>query len=108
LRARSTAPTMVAVSPWDSDRWRRHEMRDYSEGAVLENEVEDERPPEETPRDPGWTRPVWFGVLLAVVAFAAWLIWAKDNPFLGVIVLVIGGGSSLFVIGSARPREGPS
>jgi hypothetical protein len=76
-------PTMVAVSPWDSDRWRRHEMRDYSEGAALENEVEDERPPEETPRDPGRTRPVWFVVLLAFIALAAWLIWVKDNPLLG-------------------------
>ena len=98
---------MDAMSPWDSDRLRRHEMRDYSEGAALENEAEDERPPQETPRDPGWTRPVWFVVLLAFIALAAWLIWVKDNPLLGVILLVIGGGSSLFVIGSARPREGP-
>jgi hypothetical protein len=95
---------MVAVSfPWDSDRWRRHQLRDYSEGKAREHDSDPERPREESPRDSRWTRPIAILVLAAFVVLAAWLIWAKDNPSLGVILLIIGGGSALFIAGTARP-----
>ena len=105
---RDIAPAVVrahdgAVSfPWDSDRWRRHQARDYSEGKTLDQESEGKRPSGESRRDSRWTRPIAILVLAGSVVLAVWLIWAKDNSALGVIVLIIGGGSALFAAATAR------
>jgi hypothetical protein len=91
--------------PWDSDRWRRHQASDYSEGKASENDSDDDHLTDELPRDSRWTRPIALLALTAFALLAVWLIWAEDNPSLGVILFIVGGGSALFIAGTARPAR---
>jgi hypothetical protein len=87
--------------PWDSDRWRRHQARDYSEGKGLEQGHEaDAR--EERPREASSTRPVALVSFVVIVAVSVGL-WIVGIRGLAILLLIVGGGSALLIAATARP-----
>jgi hypothetical protein len=90
--------------PWDSDRWRRHQARDYGEGKTLDAEREGEAT-EEQPREPRWTKPIAMASFVAIAAVSV-LLWVAGIRGLSILLFIVGGGSALLIAGTARPDPG--